>query len=78
MMYTVLANLPFFEEYNMSKEKIAYELEQTNSNNVNVSVLTGVKDNREERAIKDADIQIKDKNKEAIEKIKSDKKSCKC
>lgn len=42
MMYTVFAELNIFSDYEISKEKLIEELEQTNGTNLNISVLTGI------------------------------------
>ncbi len=42
MMYTVFAELNIFSDYELSKEKLIDELEQTNATNLNISVLTGI------------------------------------
>lgn len=42
MMFTVFAELNIFSDYEISKEKLIEELEQTNGTNLNISVLTGI------------------------------------
>ena len=72
MLYTVISELPLFQGYNMKKEIIALELEKQNQPNLNISVLSDIKEEEiQEKAVKNV---INVNNKE----ITVTKKKSKC
>ena len=72
MIYSVISELHMFNEYGISKDKVAEELERSNQPNLNVSVLSAIKAEHDENHNQNKDINIK---------VKTDvnkSRKCKC
>lgn len=81
MMFSVISELPMFSDYNIPKEHILKELEQQNTPNLNVSVLSGIKAETAEDAKSDIDnkgISIKVNNKNISQQNNNTQKNKKC
>jgi hypothetical protein len=63
MIYSVISELQMFNEYGISKDKIAEELERSNQPNLNVSVLSGIKAEYDENHNSNSNKDINIKNK---------------
>jgi hypothetical protein len=74
MIYSVISELHMFNEYGISKDKVAEELERSNQPNLNVSVLSAIKAEHDEN-------QNHNQNKDINIKVKTDvnkSRKCKC
>ena len=74
MMYTAIAELPFFSQFDVDKETLIRELETLNSKNVQNSIYDIVKDKKN-----DGDLNVAGQNGAGnIVLMKKKKKGCGC
>ena len=74
MMYTAIAELPFFSQFDVDKETLIRELETLNSKNVQNSIYDIVKDKKN-----DGDLNVAGQNAAGnIVLMKKKKKGCGC
>ena len=74
MMYTAVAELPFFSQFDVDKETLIRELETLNSKNVQNSIYDIVKDKKN-----DGDLNVAGQNAAGnIVLMKKKKKGCGC